>query len=92
MAANGENEPTAEQVAVALGAMFSDHQDCKWEQVGPCVYCAEHFGVRLYQGDLPESRRTTPPCTEHRWDDGDSMCQGGFYLLCLDCGAQEWTE
>lgn len=36
-------------------------------------------------------RQTRPPCVEHRWDDGDSMNQCGFYFLCLDCGAQEWT-
>lgn len=29
---------------------------------------------------------------EHRWDDGDSQCQAGFYLLCLGCGEKEWTE
>lgn len=69
---------------------WDTHKDCTWEQVGPCVYCTDH-NERLYQGDLPEARRTTPKCTEHRWDDGDSMCQSGFYFLCLDCGEREWT-
>ena len=73
-----------------LFAALAEHDGCRWEQVGPCVYCADHH-ERLYQGRLPDSRRTKPACTEHEWDDGDSMCQGGFYFLCLRCGEQEWT-
>lgn len=32
------------------------------------------------------------PPHEHRWDDGTSACQAGFFLLCLDCGEKEWTD
>ncbi len=69
-----------------------DHTACRWEQVGVCVYCADH-DVRLYQGDLPDERRTTPKCApgDHEWDDADSMSQCGFYYLCLRCGEREWT-
>lgn len=68
------------------------HEPHRWEQVGACVYCTD-CNVRLYQGDLPENRRTTPRCPDgqHTWDDGDSMSQCGFYLLCLRCGVTEWT-
>lgn len=32
--------------------IFRQHQACRWEEIGRCVYCAEH-GDRLYQGSLP---------------------------------------
>jgi hypothetical protein len=50
-------QPTAEEVAAALSQMFSEHQGCTWIQVGDCVCCGDHFGVRLYQGELPEDRK-----------------------------------
>lgn len=71
-----------------MTAETSAHAQHTWAQVGPCVYCAD-CDVRLYQGQLPADRR--PPCYAHEWDDGDSMSQCGFYLLCLRCGAIEWT-
>ncbi len=76
-----------------LIAVLAAHDGCRWEQVGLCVYCADHV-VRLYEGDLPDVKRTTPKCAadDHDWDDGDSMSQGGFFLLCLRCGEREWTE
>lgn len=87
-----ESAPDGKYVAHGAEAMpWDGHESCTWEQVGPCVYCISH-DVRLYQGTIPADRLTTPPCMEHRWDDGDSMSQAGFYFLCLDCGAQEWTE
>jgi hypothetical protein len=72
---------------------LSTHVDHSWSQVGLCVYCAD-CGVRLYDGSLPDEKRTTPKCAPggHEWDDGNSMSQCGFYLLCLRCGEQEWTE
>jgi hypothetical protein len=78
-------------IAGEMLKMVENHSGCRWEQVGPCVYCVDHH-ARLYQGTLPEDRRTTPKCTEHEWDNGDSMCQSGFYLLCLRCGEQDWME
>lgn len=39
-----------------------------------------------------ETAAVDETCSEHRWDDGTSAYQAGFYLLCLDCGAKEWTE
>jgi hypothetical protein len=76
-----------------LAALLAEHDDHPWSQVGPCVYC-DPCGIRLYQGSIPDRKRTTPKCAagQHDWDDGDSMSQCGFYLLCLRCGAQEWTE
>jgi len=88
---SGEDEAMMSAVAQALYGVLDAHAECRWEQVGPCVYCSDH-GERLYQGTLPDERRTTPKCIEHRWDDGDSMCQSGFYFLCLDCGEQDWPE
>ncbi len=73
------------------GIIQAYHEGCTWEQVGPCVYCVEHRN-RLYQGQLPDNRRTVPKCEVHEWDDGDSESQCGFYLRCLVCGEQEWTE
>jgi hypothetical protein len=45
------------EVAAALSRMFSEHQGCMWVEVDGCVYCGDHFGVRLYQGELPEDRK-----------------------------------
>lgn len=68
------------------------HEAHAWRQVGLCVWC--DCGVRLYEGDLPAERRTTPVCADgqHEWDNSDSMGQCGFFFLCLRCGAKEWTE
>ena len=75
-----------------LNDLLAEHADHPWSQVGPCVYC-DDCGTRLYQGELPEDRRTIPKCPDdaHDWDNGDSMSQCGFYLLCLRCGVKEWT-
>lgn len=62
------------------------HDTCTLEQVGPCVYCADH-NERLYQGMLPADKR--PPCTEHDWDEEKGL---GFYFQCRTCGVMEWTE
>ncbi len=64
------------------------HEDCEWEEVGLCVYCKAH-GIRLYQGRLPEARRTVPTCVEHDWDDEQGS---GFYSICRICGEREWFE
>lgn len=68
----------------------SEHETCTWKQVGLCVWCDDH-GIRLYQGDLPEARRTVPKCADkdHDWD--PDMGQG-FYLICLTCGHREWLD
>lgn len=70
--------------------VLADHEPCTWEQVGPCVYCTDHH-VRLYQGDLPDSKRTTPKCAEgeHIWDEEQGL---GFYFICERCGVREWPE
>lgn len=67
-----------------------EHESCSWRQIGLCVYCADH-GVRLYQGDLPDRKRTTPRCAsgEHEWD--PEMGQG-YYLICEKCGVKEWLD
>jgi hypothetical protein len=66
------------------------HADCAWKQVGPCVYCIDH-GVRLYQGELPEHKRTISRCApeNHDWDPETGM---GFYGQCRTCGEIEWYE
>jgi len=66
------------------------HNDCAWKQVGPCVYCTDH-GVRLYQGTLPEHKRTVPRCDpySHDWDPEMGM---GFCSICQTCGELEWHE
>ena len=65
------------------------HAHCAWQQVGPCVYCTDH-GVRLFQGDLPDHKRTIPHCdpAAHDWDDDDTG--QGFYGQCQTCGLIEW--
>ena len=65
------------------------HLRCRWEQIGPCVYCADHH-VRLYQGSLPADRRP-PACQpdQHDWDDEEGM---GFYGICRTCKTVEWFE
>lgn len=82
-----------EEVNAALHEMLTGHAPCVWKQVGPCVYCEDH-GIRLYQGTLPDDKRTTPKCSpgEHRWDDANSMMQAGFYFLCVVCGEQRWDD
>jgi hypothetical protein len=74
----------------ALSAETAAHSDCAWKQVGPCVWCSDH-GVRLYQGDLPDSKRTVPVCESdaHEWDMEMGM---GFYSQCTVCGFMEWHE
>lgn len=69
---------------------ITEHRDCAWEQIGPCVYCADH-DVRLYQGDLPDHKRTVPKCADgdHDWDEEQGL---GFYFICKRCGVREWTE
>lgn len=62
------------------------HDTCNLEQVGPCVYCADH-NVRLYQGVLPKDQR--PECKEHDWDEETGL---GFYFQCRTCGEMEWPE
>ena len=62
------------------------HQQCRWEQIGLCVYCADHH-TRLYQGTLPADRR--PACNQHDWDEESGM---GFYMQCRTCGEREWFE
>jgi len=62
------------------------HETCVWEQIGPCVYCADHR-ERLYQGELPADRK--PACSEHDWDQESGF---GFYFQCRICGTVEWPE
>lgn len=71
-------------------ATLSEHEGCTWEQVGLCVYCKDH-GSRLYQGDLPASRRTVPVCPsgQHKWDDEIGQ---GYYSVCTVCQTREWFE
>jgi hypothetical protein len=40
----------------AFSALISSHIECRWEQVGDYVGCADH-GVRLYQGTVPEEKQ-----------------------------------
>lgn len=86
------SKPDAATVAAfdAWAKGLADHEDHPWKQVGLCVYC-EQCGVRLYQGDLPDEKRTVPKCaySEHDWD--PEMGQG-FYFICMRCGFKEWAE
>ena len=34
---------------------LSDHLNCEWERVSPCVYC-KVCRVRLYQGTIPKNQ------------------------------------
>lgn len=81
---------SVEEAKAGLNAIFATHEDCPWEQVGPCVYCTTH-GLRLYQGDLPDRKRTIPKCPEgqHRWDPEQGL---GFYFICEVCGVKEWPD
>ena len=81
---------TPDDAMAAFARTLEEHDACTWEAIGPCVYCANH-GTRLYQGDLPEQRRTTPRCPDgdHDWDEEMGM---GFYILCKRCGFREWCE
>lgn len=78
--------PTPELAAATL----AEHEPCAWRQVGACVYCTDH-GVRLYQGDLPDRKRTIPKCApdEHKWDPDFGQ---GFYVICEKCGVKEWCD
>lgn len=82
-----------ETINAEIHRLLNGHAPCRWKQVGPCVYCDDH-GIRLYQGTLPDDKRTTPKCApgEHRWDDANSMMQAGFYFLCVLCGEQRWDD
>lgn len=79
-----------DEVTAALHQMLTEHAPCVWKQVGPCVYCIDH-NIRLYEGDLPDSKRTTPKCAdgEHEWDPEMGL---GFYMICVICGLREWCE
>lgn len=70
--------------------LLLEHDGCTWRQVGPCVWCADHR-IRLYQGELPERKRTIPKCApeDHDWDYERGL---GFYYQCRTCGEIEWTE
>ena len=74
----------------ALDETVAGHADCAWRQVGLCVYCTDH-GIRLYQGDLPDRKRTIQRCAPdaHDWDDQIGQ---GFYGQCRTCGVLEWYE
>ena len=44
----------------SLDRLIDEHQDCTWEQIGRCVYCADHNdprgrAIKLYQGRIPPS-------------------------------------
>ena len=73
-----------------LAALLVEHGECPWRQVGPCVYCTDH-DVRLYQGDLPDRKRTIPKCPDgqHDWDPEMGL---GFYVICMTCGVKEWCD
>jgi hypothetical protein len=87
-------EPDAAQKAVtamnSLAEFIGAHKGCTWEQIGPCVWC-KHHNLRLYQGDLPEHKRTTPKCApeDHDWDPDTGL---GFYSQCRACRYIEWFE
>lgn len=85
------DEPIPESVLDAVVDLLTSHAEHPWSQVGSCVWC-DACGIRLYHGDLPDEKRTTPKCAVHEWDNGNSMEQCGFYYLCLRCGEKEWTE
>lgn len=81
----------AEQAAKVEG--LEEHRPHKWEEIGPCVYCAD-CNVRLYQGTLPPDKapanRATCQHLNQDWDmDGHGL---GFYGVCEDCGERIWAE
>ena len=73
-------------------ARLAAHESHRWEEVAPCVYCAD-CNVRLYQGVLPDDRdpgrAARQAACDHDWDMDFGL---GFYLVCRTCGLQEWTE
>lgn len=73
-----------------FAAFLAAHEDCAWQQAGLCVWCVDH-GLRLFQGSLPESKRTVPKCApdQHDWDPDMGL---GFYVQCRACGFTEWCE
>ena len=81
-----------------MSDLLTEHADCEWEEVPPCVYCGVH-NVRLYQGTIPATKDPAraakraacahPPAVV----DEDGNEQGlGFYWVCADCGYQGWYE
>jgi hypothetical protein len=39
-------------ILAAFKAVLTEHEPHTWEQIGPCVYCAD-CQVRLYHGTIP---------------------------------------
>lgn len=66
----------------------SKHGLHMWEQVGLCVWCKD-CSKRLYNGELPEYKRTIPVCETHDWDPDQGL---GFYLICKVCKTKEWLD
>jgi len=82
----------AMQALEKLAAFLAEHEPHRWEEVGPCVYCAD-CNMRLYQGSLPDhkdpSRAARQAACDHDWD--PEMGQG-FYFVCVKCGFKEWGD
>lgn len=79
----GDRKPTPEERAAILAALpWLAHGGCKWEQVGPCVYCADH-NERLYSGRLPPRVN----CPGHEWDEQP----GDGFWACRHCGLTSST-
>ena len=84
-----DERSAGERAAAAFGETLQAHDGCTWKQAGPCVYCTDH-GIRLYQGELPERKRTVPRGArgEQDWDPEMGL---GFYSQCRTCGFTEWN-
>ena len=106
----GENGTNAERdkaeankIMDAFTEMLAAHAECRWEQVGMCVWCADH-NQRLYIGDLPdeklpadqrEKRDGCQHLAHEMYDDGGGVMREmgeGFYYICADCGFKGWYE
>jgi hypothetical protein len=75
-----------------VAELLAAHEEHRWVEVAPCVYC-DDCNIRLYQGTLPErkdpGRAARQAACDHEWDAERGF---GFYVLCVNCGYQEWTE
>ena len=76
--------------ATVLTELLETHGEHRWEEVGPCVWCAD-CNVRLYQGTLPDDKAPAnrAMCQHHNQDWESGL---GFYGICEDCGERIWAE
>jgi hypothetical protein len=76
-----------------MSDVLVEHRSCRWIEIPPCVWCADHPDVRLYMGALPPDRapEQRQHCS-HPDEQQDHETGMGFYVICGVCGAQGFWE